>query len=168
MAFFLVFFRSWENTLFPTNHEFMPPLLLTLLFCVVMVCCCCLYVCAPLLPVAPICASPRSQSPSLPGRSTYVLFPAHLPLRISVKTSTNIWAENTLKCYSSLKVCILMGTLENLKALKTKRNQCLMVVFEALWQGRRGWKEFQISLSTDNSSYGWANLEEEKEITGSS
>lgn len=69
---------------------------------------------------------------SLPGRSTYVLFSAYLPRRISVKTSTNIRAENTLKCYSSLKVCILMGTLENLKALKTKRNQCLMVAFEAL------------------------------------
>jgi hypothetical protein len=43
-----------------------------------------------------------------------------------------VWVKNTLKCYSSPKAHISIGILENLKALKTKRNQCLMVVFEAL------------------------------------
>ena len=54
-----------------------------------------------------------------------------LPLRISFKP-LQVYGLETLTRYSSPKVHVLMAILKNLKALKTKRNQCLMVESETL------------------------------------
>lgn len=81
-------------------------------------------------------------APLLSGGWMCDLFPNDLPLRISFKP-LQVYGLETLTRYSSPKVHVLMAILKNLKALKTKRNQCLMVESETLWQGRRAKRDFR-------------------------